>query len=38
MNTAPAPYPIGTPGAPWGDVECADRLRAGAPVGKGNWG
>ncbi|MBW7469484.1 M14 family metallopeptidase [Marinobacter sp. F4218] len=26
MNTASAPYPIGTPGAPWGDAERADWL------------
>lgn len=26
MNTAPAPYPIGTPGAPWGDAERAEWL------------
>lgn len=26
MNTAPDPYPIGTPGTPWGDVERADWL------------
>ncbi|MBW4936201.1 M14 family metallopeptidase [Marinobacter sp. F4206] len=26
MNTASAPYPIGTPGTPWGDVERAEWL------------
>lgn len=26
MNTAPTPYPIGTPGAPWGDVERSEWL------------
>ena len=26
MNTAPAHYPIGTPGAPWGEVERAEWL------------
>ncbi len=26
MNTAPAAYPIGTPGAPWGEVERAEWL------------
>ncbi len=26
MNTAPAPYPIGTPGVPWGDAERAEWL------------
>ena len=26
MNTVSAPYPIGTPGAPWGDVERAEWL------------
>ena len=26
MNTAPTPYPIGTPGTPWGDAECAEWL------------
>jgi len=26
MNTAPAPYPIGTPGAPWDDAERAEWL------------
>ncbi|GAA3961961.1 M14 family metallocarboxypeptidase [Allohahella marinimesophila] len=26
MNTVPTPYPIGTPGVPWGEVERADWL------------
>lgn len=26
MSTAPTPYPIGTPGAPWGEVERAEWL------------
>ena len=26
MHTAPTPYPIGTPGAPWGDAERAEWL------------
>ncbi len=26
MNTTPAPYPIGMPGAPWGEVERAEWL------------
>lgn len=26
MNTAPTPYPIGTPGTPWGDAERAEWL------------
>ncbi|MAA66298.1 MAG: peptidase [Alteromonadaceae bacterium] len=26
MSTAPAPYPIGTPGTPWGDAERAEWL------------
>ena len=26
MNMEPTPYPIGTPGTPWGDAECAEWL------------
>lgn len=26
MNTTPAPYPVGTPGTPWGDAERAEWL------------